>query len=89
LKVKSRVTIQISINLNDCKEFFYKKSLQNLKALWFYFLFENIKNENEFEIKPAINQERIQKNKKLERSAQLILAKVNVIKNVVMQFCRN
>jgi hypothetical protein len=48
---------------------------------------EKIKKENTFEIMPATSQERIQKNKKLDLSAQLMLAKVKVIKNVVVQFC--
>ena len=56
---------------------------------FFYFLFENIKNENRFEISPATIQERIQKNKKLDLSAQFILARVKVIKKVVVRFCRN
>jgi hypothetical protein len=50
------------------------------------FLFENIKNENKFEIKAATSQERIQKNKKIDLLEQLILARVKVIKNVVVRF---
>ena len=55
-------------------------------VLQIYFLFENIKNENKFEIKPAISQERIQNNKKTDLLEQLILANVKVIKNVVVRF---
>lgn len=60
-----------------------------MKALWFYFLSEKIKNENTFEIRPATIQDRIQKNKKLDGSAQLIPANVKVIKKVVVKFCSN
>ncbi|TEB45137.1 hypothetical protein D0809_08150 [Flavobacterium circumlabens] len=49
----------------------------------------NIKNENTFEIRPATSQDRIQKKKKLEESAQLMPANVKVIKKVVVQFCSN
>jgi hypothetical protein len=55
-------------------------------VLQIYFLFENIKNENRFEIKAATNQERIQNNKKTDLLEQLILANVKVIKNVVVRF---
>ena len=55
-------------------------------VLQIYFLFENIKNENRFEIKAATNQERIQNNKKADLLEQLILANVKVIKNVVVRF---
>ena len=58
-----------------------------MKAFAFYFLFENINNENKFEIKPATSHERIQKNKKADLLVQLILASVKVIKNVVVKFC--
>lgn len=53
-----------------------------------YYLEENNK-ERKFEIRQATIQERIQKNRKLDGSEQLILANVNVIKKVVMQFFKN
>jgi len=66
------------------------KNLQGFRnlagVLQIYFLFGNIKNENRFEIKAATSQERIQKNKKTDWLAQLILANVKVIKNVVVRF---
>lgn len=54
-----------------------------------YFLFENIKKENKFEIRLATIQERIQKNKKLDLSVQLIVASVKVIKKVVVKFFKS
>jgi hypothetical protein len=48
----------------------------------------NIKNENKSDIELAIIQERIQKNKKLDLSAQFTLAKTKVIKKVVVRFLR-
>ncbi|KUJ61399.1 hypothetical protein AR687_13255 [Flavobacteriaceae bacterium CRH] len=61
------------------------ESFNILKSLYILF-FENIKNENKFEINAATIQDRIQKNKKTDLFGQLMLANIKVIKNVVVRF---
>ncbi len=60
-----------------------------MKAFYSYFLEVNITKEKKFEIIPATIHDRIQNEKKIDLSAQLIQARVNVIKKVVIKFFKN